>query len=88
MNNQFQGFLLGFQTVTVEIYYRIPDHTDLLQLFWWQLEDKPPEFPRLNNFLNFWRENIDGKIHSVRAAVLGHFKPTELTLVDAEYRLM
>ena len=29
----------------------------------------PPEFPKLHKFLDFWHENIEGPLHSVR---VGH----------------
>ena len=57
--------LQGYRLTTAEIIYRLPDHPALLQSFIWQKFDLAPEFPELNKFLEFWRNNIEGKLHSV-----------------------
>jgi len=54
--------------LTVEILYYMPDHPRFLQTYLWQTLDEAPKFPRLHRFLNFWREEIDAVIHSVRVA--------------------
>jgi len=53
---------------TAHILYRNPDHPWLLQEYVWQDYDRVPGFPALNKFLKFWREKIDGPIHSVQVA--------------------
>jgi uncharacterized protein Usg len=55
----------GYRLTTAEIIYRMPDYPALLQTFIWQKFDLAPEFPVLHKFLEFWRENIEGKLHSV-----------------------
>ena len=55
----------GYRLTTAEIIYRLPDHPALLQTFIWQKFDLAPDFPELNKFLEFWRNNLDGKLHSV-----------------------
>src|SRR5690242_8930488 len=55
----------GYRLTTAEITYRLPDHPALLQTFIWQKFDLSPEFPELRKFLEFWKENIEGKLHSV-----------------------
>jgi uncharacterized protein Usg len=55
----------GYRLTTAEIIYRLPDHPALLQSFIWQKFDLAPDFPELNKFLEFWRGNIEGKLHSV-----------------------
>jgi uncharacterized protein Usg len=57
--------LRGYRLTTAEIIYRLPDHPALLQTFIWQKFDLAPEFPELQKFLEFWRQNIEGKLHSV-----------------------
>ena len=57
--------LRGYRLTTAEIIYRLPDHPELLQTFIWQKFDLAPEFPELRKFLDFWRANIEGKLHSV-----------------------
>ncbi len=58
--------LKGYRLSTSEIIYRMPDHPELLQSFIWQLYDIAPDFPELHKFLDFWQENLDGPLHSVR----------------------
>lgn len=60
--------LNGFRLTTAEIIYRLPDAPALLQSYIWQDYDQAPEFPRLRRFLDFWEENLDGTLHSVRLA--------------------
>ena len=55
----------GYGLTTAHILYRMPDHPALLQTFIWQKFDLAPEFPELNKFLEFWRGNIEGRLHSV-----------------------
>ena len=55
----------GYRITTAEIIYRLPDHPALLQSFIWQKFDLAPDFPELRKFLEFWKENIEGKLHSV-----------------------
>jgi uncharacterized protein Usg len=55
----------GYRLTTAEIIYRLPDHPALLQTFIWQKFDLAPDFPELHKFLEFWRQNIEGKLHSV-----------------------
>lgn len=62
---QIRNMLEGFRLTTVEIVYHLPDHPDVLQSFIWQEYDLPPYYPKLNHFLEFWRHNLDGKLHSV-----------------------
>jgi len=56
----------GYHLATAEILYRMPDHPALLQTYVWQDYDLPPTYPALKKFLAFWRDNLDGKLHSVR----------------------
>lgn len=55
-----------YRLTTAEIIYRLPDHPMLLQTYIWQKFDIAPEFPELSRFLKFWRDNLDGELHSVR----------------------
>ena len=57
--------LRGYRLTAAEIIYRLPDHPALLQTFIWQKFDLAPDFPELRKFLEFWRCNIEGKLHSV-----------------------
>jgi len=55
-----------YRLTTAEIIYRLPDDPDRLQSFIWQKFDLAPDFPELSKFLDFWRNNIDGKLYSVK----------------------
>ena len=57
--------LKRYRLTTAEILYHFPDHPDLLQTYTWQDYDLAPEFPVLRRFLDFWRDSIEGRLHSV-----------------------
>jgi uncharacterized protein Usg len=79
--------LEGFSLTTAEILYRFPDHPRLLQTYIWQDYDLAPRFPALMKFLAFWREQLDGPLHSVRVAHSTLIKPAELRAVGVEMLL-
>jgi uncharacterized protein Usg len=58
--------LKDYRLTTAEIMYRMPDHPDILQTYIWQEMDLAPAFPVLRRFLDFWRRELDGPLHSVR----------------------
>jgi uncharacterized protein Usg len=69
---------LGFGLTTAHIFYRMPDHLELLQEYIWQRYDTFPEFPVLGRFLDFWQKEIEGPIHSVTVAHYRLIKPAEI----------
>jgi uncharacterized protein Usg len=79
--------LQGYGLTTAHILYRMPDHPSFLQTYVWQEYDVAPKFPVLNDFLAFWREKLDGPLHSVRVAHAKLIKPAELTWASGEFRL-
>jgi uncharacterized protein Usg len=79
--------LRGYRLTTAEILYHMPDHPAVLQSFIWQELDLAPKFPILNRFLNFWRDNLEGKLHSVRIASRGLISPAELKHAGGEFTL-
>jgi uncharacterized protein Usg len=58
--------------VTVDIYYYMPDYTDIIQQFVWQTDDVIPEFPRIHKFLNYWKDNIEAVIKEVHVSYTDH----------------
>jgi uncharacterized protein Usg len=86
-DRDFRTQLAGYSLTTAEILYRLPDHPSLLQTFIWQEFDVHPTFPRLNDFLQFWSRNLDGKLYRVTVAHRKLLGPTELRLLTADYRL-
>lgn len=78
--------LRGHRLTTAEILYHMPDHPHLLQSFVWQFMDTAPRYPKLSEFLAFWEDNIDGKIHSVKVAGKRVIAAAEIrTIADAGY---
>jgi uncharacterized protein Usg len=77
----------AYRLTTAEILYHLPDHPSLLQSFVWQDYDLAPKFPVLHGFLTFWRENLEGELHSVRVASAERIGPAEVRRLDALYTL-
>lgn len=57
-----------YRLTTAQIIYHLPDHENLLQEFIWQEYDIAPLYPTLHEFIDFWVDKIDGKLHSVYVA--------------------
>ena len=68
VSDDFRRQLQGYGLTTAEILYRRPDHRWLLQSYVWQDYDLFPEFPSLQKFLTFWREQLEGPLHSITVA--------------------
>jgi uncharacterized protein Usg len=86
-SSDFIKQLAGYGLATARILYHLPDHPRLLQTYIWQDYDLAPDFPILIKFLAFWREKLDGPLHSV---VVGHsklIKPAEIKTLDGEFWL-
>jgi uncharacterized protein Usg len=86
-SREFMRQLEGFSLTTAEIFYRMPDHPALLQSYVWQDYDMAPQFPVLMKFLTFWREKLEGPLHSVR---VGHHRligPAEIRSLGSEFVL-
>lgn len=79
--------LRGYGLTTAQILYRMPDHPVLLQTFIWQHYDLAPKFPELVRFLDFWREKLDGNLHSVAYSHRKLISPTEWRNVSGELTL-
>ena len=59
----------------------------LLQTFVWQKLDRAPGFPELSRFLDFWRREIEGPLHSVRVASSALIRPAELRYANGQFTL-
>jgi uncharacterized protein Usg len=75
MSAEFEHQLRGKRLTTAEVLYYMPDHPSLLQRFQWQTLDIAPDFPRIHQFLDFWRREIDAVIHSVNVSAVGEVRP-------------
>jgi uncharacterized protein Usg len=81
----FRRQMAGYGLTTASILYRLPDHPALLQTYIWQEYDLAPLFPELSRFLRFWRERIEGALHSVTVSHNGLIKPAEFRTVNGEF---
>lgn len=66
MHKDMELQLKGYGITTAHILYRLPDHPTILQTYLWQDYDLAPDFPQMNHFLKFWKETLEGPLHSVR----------------------
>jgi uncharacterized protein Usg len=82
MDKDFIRQLDGYGLTTAEIHYRMPDRPSLLQLYIWQDYDLAPDFPTLQGFLDFWKRELDGGLHSVRVAHQRLIRPSEFRAVQ------
>lgn len=85
-----RDFLLqveGYGLTIAEIHYRLPDHPALLQTYLWQEYDLAPGFPILTRFLDYWRQELEGALHSVRVAHQRLIRPSEWRAVDGIIRI-
>ena len=85
--NDLELQLQGFRLTTAQILYHLPDNPALLQEYVWQNYDLAPKFPELKQFLQFWTNELDGKLHSVYVAKKELISPAETQFFDAEFTL-
>ena len=83
IDRAFIAQLNGYGLTTAEIHYYRPDAPSLLQLFLWQDYDLAPDFPVLFDFLDHWRREIEGALHSVRIAHKDLIGPAQWRAVRA-----
>lgn len=86
-DEDFAAQMGGKGVLTTEILYYRPDCRALLQSFVWQTMDIAPQFPRLAQFLDHWRREIDAVIHSIRIAHADYVGPTNFRAVNGELHL-
>jgi uncharacterized protein Usg len=75
--------LNGWRMATAEVLYYMPDHPKLLQSFVWQTLDLAPRYPRIHQFLDFWRREIDAVIHSVQLGTGETIAPARISTASA-----
>jgi uncharacterized protein Usg len=81
VDRDFSAQWTGRRLTTAEVLYYMPAHPALLQSFLWQTLDQGPEFPRIHQFLDFWRREIDAVIHSVSIGGVDVIRPAPLRTV-------
>ncbi|HEV7416055.1 usg protein [Tianweitania sediminis] len=89
MRNQaeLEMMLRGYGLTTANILYHMPDHPHMLQTYIWQDYDLAPRFPVLMQFIEFWKEKLDGPLHSVSYSHHRLIGPNEWRKVDGEFVL-
>ena len=80
MHRGFSVQLTGRRLTTAEVLYYMPAHPALLQSFLWQTLDLAPDFPRIHQFLDFWRREIDAVIHSVNIGGVELIAPAKVRI--------
>lgn len=83
----YQQLSEQFRLTTIQVIYKMPDYHSILQEFVWQTLDHPPEYPRMKKFLNYWIENIEAPIHSVRIENVRVISPANFKSVSKYYEL-
>ncbi|MCC0007033.1 MAG: protein usg [Hyphomicrobiaceae bacterium] len=84
---ELRTLLQGYSLTTAEILYRLPDHRSLLQSYIWQDYDLHPRFPRLQQFLEFWEQHLDGPLYKVTVNHRRLVAPTDIRLLAAQFAL-
>ena len=79
--------LQGYGLTTAEFLYRMPDHRSVLNSFIWQEYDLDPDHPRLFEFIEFWQNEIEGPLHSVRFTHRKLIAPGEWRNVVGEFTI-
>lgn len=87
MSQDESHLLDGYSLTTAKILYRLPDFESVLQTYIWQDYDFAPKYPKLQGFLEFWRKEIDGKLHSVHVNHRELISPSEVQFVKHEATL-
>lgn len=85
--SDFSMMLKDYRLTTAEILYHLPDHPALLQSYLWQDLDIAPKFPVLSKFLDFWENQIDGKLHSVQIASTQLIVPSRFIYCKGEFNV-
>lgn len=86
-SNEIELMLDGHGMTTANIFYHMPDFKSVLQSYVWQEYDTAPDFPKLQKFLEFWTDTLDGTIHSVQYCHQKLIKPGEWKTIDGEFKL-
>jgi uncharacterized protein Usg len=63
--------MMNYRLTTAEIIYHMPDHI-------------APRYPVLRKFLDYWRNNIEGRLHTVRIGQRGVIAPAEIRIAEME----
>ena len=73
-----------WEVTTIHVYYWIPDYQHILNLFSFQDDDIPPEYPRMQQFVKYWEENIEAKIKEIQ---IGSVNQPNIRRVDKYFHI-
>ena len=73
-----------WELTTIHVYYWMPDYLHILNLFSFQDDDIPPEYPRMQRFVKYWEENIEAKIKEIQ---IGSINQSEIRLIDKYFHI-
>jgi uncharacterized protein Usg len=62
----------------------MPDHQHILNLFSFQDDDVPPEYPRMQRFVKYWEENLEARIKEIQ---IGSTNQSEIRLIDKYFHI-
>tara|TARA_B110000495_G_C22922570_1_gene539010 strand:- start:712 stop:903 length:192 start_codon:yes stop_codon:yes gene_type:complete len=62
----------------------MPDYQHILNLFSFQDDDVPPEYPRMQRFVKYWEENLEAKIKEIQ---IGSVNRPDIRRVDKYFHI-
>lgn len=72
----------GETLVNVTVLYYLPDFRSILNEFIWQTIDRRPTYPRIEQFIDYWKEQIEAEIKEVHICDARGFDATRFRHVD------
>ena len=73
-----------WELTTIHVYYWMPDYLHILNLFSFQDDDVPPEYPRMQRFVKYWEENLEARIKEIQ---IGRTDQSEIRLIDKYFHI-
>ena len=68
--------------VSLRVFYYMPDYRNIIQELMWQTMDVKPKYPRVNKYLNYWKNNIEAVIADIEIAETKQPQPKIKSVVD------
>ena len=73
-----------WELTTIHVYYWMPDYLHILNLFSFQDDDVPPEYPRMQRFVKYWEETLEARIKEIQ---IGSTDQSEIRLLDKYFHI-
>jgi uncharacterized protein Usg len=68
--------------VSLRVFYYMPDYRNIIQELMWQTMDVKPKYPRVNKYLNYWKNNIEAVIADIEIAEAKQTQPKIRSVAD------